>query len=172
MMRGSTPITRCTHWCPWLGQQWPVARWPREQPTLRRPTPTTKRCGSTTRLTRTQLWLQFVPRWPKAAWPWWPAWSLFVDHGGVRGWSFCGGDGSGECARGVRHDEAATVSHTVEQNKGTEWLVRWWPWSSTRPVMATAATFVREGAKRSQGRWQRGRAKKWTCSGAARACQT
>jgi hypothetical protein len=37
MMRGSTPITRRTHRCPWLGQQWPVARWPREQPALRRP---------------------------------------------------------------------------------------------------------------------------------------
>jgi hypothetical protein len=73
---------------------------------LRRSAPTTKRCGSTRRLTRTQLRLQFMARWPKAAWPRWPAWSLFVSHGGVRGRCFCGGDGSGECARGARHDEA------------------------------------------------------------------
>jgi hypothetical protein len=51
-----------------------------------------------------------MARWPKAAWPWWPAWSLFIGHGGVRGRSFCGGDGSGECARGVRHDEVETVA--------------------------------------------------------------
>jgi hypothetical protein len=121
---------------------------------LRRSAPTTKRCGSTRRLTRTQLRLQFMARWPKVAWPRWLTWSLFVGHGGVRGRSFCGGDGSGERAHGARHDEAAPVSPMVEQKKGTEWLVRWRPWSSTRPVMATAAAFAREGAKRSQGRGQ------------------
>jgi hypothetical protein len=36
--------------------------------------------------------------------------SLFVGHGGVRGRSFCGEEGSGECAREERHDEVETVA--------------------------------------------------------------
>jgi hypothetical protein len=59
---------------------------------------------------RNRRWLRFMARWPKAASPWWLAWSLFVGHRGIRDRSFCDGDGSGECAREVRHDKVETVA--------------------------------------------------------------